>query len=44
MNQNKNSSQLNTVRDTLNEKVSKYSIVGNSKRVFWNAKRRFRTI
>ena len=44
MNQRNGNNQVNEVREDFNRKINKYSIVGNSKRYFWNKKRRFRTI
>lgn len=44
MNQNNGNNQLNNEREDLNSRVKKYQTIGHSKRIFWNAKRRFRSI
>jgi len=36
--------QLNETRDIFNYKVSKLNILGESKTIKWNVRRRFRTI
>ena len=36
--------QLNETRDVFNHKVSKLNILGDSKTIKWNGRRRFRTI
>jgi hypothetical protein len=45
MSASKNSGpQLNSVRDTYNELVSKKRMVGSTKRVIWQSKRRYGNI
>lgn len=44
MNQSNGNTQINEVRDSTNRKVSRYSIIGNTKRNAWNHRRRFRSI
>jgi len=41
---NNGNSQLNNARESFNEKVSKLSILGKTKKVQWENKRRFRSI
>jgi hypothetical protein len=36
--------QLNTLRENFNSKTSKLSILGVTKTVIWNSKRRYRSI
>jgi len=44
-NQNNNgNNQINNTRESFNEKVSKLSILGKTKKVQWEDKRRFRSI
>ena len=42
--QNNGNTQLNTDRNDLNQKISKLKMLGNSKKVKWSDKRRFRNI
>lgn len=42
--QNNGNTQLNTDRNSLNQKISKLRMLGNSKKVKWSDKRRFRNI
>ena len=41
---NNGNSQLNSIRETFNGKVTKLSMLGKSKRVFWDNQRRNRSI
>lgn len=41
---NNGNTQLNGVRNSFNEKVSKLRILGNSKKVIWDGRRRNRSI
>ena len=41
---NNGNSQLNNTRESFNEKVSKLSILGKTKKVQWENKRRYRSI
>ncbi len=43
-NQNNGNTRLNTDRNDLNQKISKLKMLGNSKKVKWSDKRRFRNI
>ena len=43
-NQENGNSQLNSVRNDFNEKVGKLKFLGNTPRIYWNDRRRFRTI
>ena len=43
-NQKNGNTQLNNDRNSFNEKVSKYSNLGNTKKVQWSDKRRYRII
>ena len=43
-NQNNGNTQLNNDRNNLNQKISKLSLLGNSKKVKWSDKRRYRNI
>ena len=36
--------QLNSSRESINDRISRYSILGAGKTKAWNKKRRFRTI
>lgn len=42
--QNNGNTQLNNDRNNFNDKVSKLKILGNSKKVKWSDKRRYRNI
>ena len=42
--QNNGNTQLNTDRNDLNQKINKLKMLGNSKKVKWSDKRRFRNI
>jgi hypothetical protein len=35
---------VNASRESVNNSVSKYKMLGNSKRIFWNSKRSYRSI
>lgn len=35
---------VNSVRETVNNNISKYSLLGNTKRTSWNSKRSYRSI
>jgi hypothetical protein len=41
---NNGNQQINNTRESFNEKVSKLSILGKSKKIQWEDKRRFRSI
>tara|TARA_Y100000385_G_C12906695_1_gene556617 strand:+ start:556 stop:696 length:141 start_codon:yes stop_codon:yes gene_type:complete len=41
---NNGNNQINNTRESFNEKVSKLSILGKTKKVQWEDKRRFRSI
>jgi hypothetical protein len=41
---NNGNQQINHTRESFNEKVSKLSILGKSKKIKWDDKRRFRSI
>ncbi len=43
-NQQNGNTRLNTDRNDLNQKISKLKMLGNSKKVKWSDKRRFRNI
>ena len=43
-NQNNGNTQLNNDRNNFNQKISKLSLLGNSKKVKWSDKRRYRNI
>jgi len=43
-NQQNGNTRLNTDRNDLNQKISKLQMLGNSKKVKWSDKRRFRNI
>ncbi len=43
-NQNNGNTQLNNDRNNFNDKVSKLSLLGKSKKVKWSDKRRYRNI
>ncbi len=43
-NQKNGNTQLNNDRNSLNSKISKLRMLGNSKKVKWSDKRRFRNI
>ena len=43
-NQNNGNEQLNSIRNDYNERVAAKKNLGNTPRVYWNDKRRFRTI
>lgn len=42
--QNNGNTQLNDTRNSFNEKVSRLSMLGQTKKVKWSDKRRFRNI
>lgn len=42
--QNNGNNQLNTERENFNDRVDKKAMLGKSKKVAWNKKRRNRTI
>jgi len=42
--QNNGNNQLNTERENFNNRVGKKAILGRSKKIAWNQKRRNRTI
>ena len=41
---NNGNEQLNTARNMFNHKVSKLSMLGNTKKVYWDGRRRNRSI
>ncbi len=43
-NQNNGNTQLNSDRNDLNQKISKLRMLGNSAKVKWSDKRRYRNI
>lgn len=43
-NQNNGNTQLNNDRNNFNDKVSKLSLLGKSKKIKWSDKRRYRNI
>jgi len=43
-NQNNGNVQLNSERESINNRINSLQIIGNSKRVLWAQKRRFRSI
>lgn len=43
-NQENGNTQLNTIRNEFNSRVSKKKFLGETPRVYWNNSRRFRTI
>ena len=43
-NQQNGNTRLNTDRNDLNQKISKLKMLGNSKKVKWSDRRRFRNI
>jgi len=43
-NQKNGNTQLNNDRNSLNSKISKLKMLGNSKKVKWSDKRRYRNI
>jgi|TARA_B100001287_G_scaffold247002_1_gene225334 hypothetical protein len=43
-NQDNGNHQLNSIRNDFNEKVGKMKFMGATPRMYWNDRRRFRTI
>ena len=43
-NQDNGNTQLNTERSKVNDRISKYHFLGQTKKVTWNGQRRNRTI
>jgi hypothetical protein len=43
-NQHNGNTQLNSDRNDLNQKISKLKMLGNSKKIKWSDKRRYRNI
>lgn len=44
MNQQNGNEKLNESREVINDKITRYTLLGKAKRKYWNSKRRFRTI
>jgi hypothetical protein len=44
VNQNNGNAQLNSIRNDYNDRVSALLNLGNTSRVYWNDRRRFRAI